>query len=194
MPAEAEGITKRPKAKIVWDNRIELPAGPSRRDPGQHVRGRPILTDPAAGRRNWTANHALRRRDPLPADPSRSQDRCPTSTWQQGDYIIDRVNVVSGGAGHPLGKYDLWIGFFTGTAPNFKNMTVSAGTGRYEGHDDSREDQVCFSSIDLRRRERAMTAEWPKATAKESGKHRQHRRRGSPARASRARRSRGGLR
>ena len=31
--------------------------------------------------------------------------------------------------GYPPGKYELWIGFFTGSAPNFRNMSVSAAPG-----------------------------------------------------------------
>jgi hypothetical protein len=52
-------------------------------------------------------------------------DRCPTSTWQPGDYIVDTYTVTAGGGAFPSGKYDMWIGFFTGSNPNWKNMTVS---------------------------------------------------------------------
>jgi len=54
--------------------------------------------------------------------------RCPTSTWQLGDYIIDRFTTSTGGA-FPGGTYDVWVGFFTGSAPNWKNMTVSEAPG-----------------------------------------------------------------
>jgi hypothetical protein len=125
---EPKGISKRPKGKVVWDNRIELlgwdmPATVQRGSTFEVVLYYKIL-QPVGG--NWTAimhfDGAIR----FSGDHKPIQDRCPTSTWQQGDFIIDRVNVVAGGAGHPLGEYVLWIGFFTGTAPNFKNMTVSA--------------------------------------------------------------------
>ena len=55
--------------------------------------------------------------------------RCPTSTWQPGDYIVDTYTVTAGGGAFPAGKYELWIGFFTGSAPNWKNMTVSEAPG-----------------------------------------------------------------
>lgn len=55
--------------------------------------------------------------------------RCPTSSWQNGDYIVDRFTVRVGGGGFPGGRYDVWLGFFTGTAPSFKNMPVSEAPG-----------------------------------------------------------------
>jgi hypothetical protein len=53
------------------------------------------------------------------------KDRCPTSTWQPGDYIIDTHTISVGGGAFPKGTYELWIGFFTGSAPNWKNMPIS---------------------------------------------------------------------
>lgn len=125
--AEPKQIPNRPKGRVVWDNRIEL-LGWSL--PKTVQRGGKFdvtiyykILQPVGG--NWTAimhfDGAIR----FSGDHKPIQDRCPTSTWQPGDYIIDRVSVVAGSAGHPLGNYDLWIGFFTGTAPNFKNMTIS---------------------------------------------------------------------
>lgn len=124
----APEVPTKPKGKVVWDNRIELlgwkiPPRIQRGSTFEVVLYYKIL-QPVGG--NWTSimhfDGAIR----FSGDHKPIQDRCPTSTWQKDDYIIDRVNVVAGGAGHPLGKYDLWIGFFTGSAPNFKNMTVSA--------------------------------------------------------------------
>jgi hypothetical protein len=125
--AEPKGIRTRPKQQVIWDGRIELlgwsvPKTVQRGSTFEVVLYYKIL-EPVGG--NWTSimhfDGAIR----FSGDHKPIQDRCPTSTWQKGDYIIDRVKVVAGGAGHPLGKYDLWIGFFTGTAPNFKNMPVS---------------------------------------------------------------------
>ncbi|MGE3767341.1 MAG: hypothetical protein AB7L94_34125, partial [Kofleriaceae bacterium] len=72
-------------------------------------------------------------------------DRCPTGTWQPGDYIVDTFTVSAGGKTFPTGKYDLWVGFFTGTAPNWKNMSVS------EAPSDMRDtaDRVKITSIIL---------------------------------------------
>ena len=55
--------------------------------------------------------------------------RCPTSTWQLGDYIIDRFTTSVGGGAFPGGVYDVWLGFFTGAAPNWRNMAVSEAPG-----------------------------------------------------------------
>jgi hypothetical protein len=55
--------------------------------------------------------------------------RCSTSTWQLGDYIVDRFNARAGGGGFPGGRYDVWIGFFTGQAPSWRNMTISEAPG-----------------------------------------------------------------
>ena len=125
--AEPKQIPKKPKGKVVWDNRIELlgwkmPASVQRGSTFEVTIYYKIL-QPVGG--NWTAIMHFDGGIRFSGDHKPIQDRCPTSTWQQGDYIIDTVSVVAGGAGHPLGKYELWIGFFTGTAPNFKNMTVS---------------------------------------------------------------------
>lgn len=50
--------------------------------------------------------------------------RCPTSTWKPGDVIIDRTTVrFRSGVGS--GQYDVWIGFFSGLAPNFKHLPLS---------------------------------------------------------------------
>jgi hypothetical protein len=55
--------------------------------------------------------------------------RCPTSTWQLGDYIIDRFTTSAGGGAFPAGVYEVWTGFFTGSNPNWKNMKVTEAPG-----------------------------------------------------------------
>ena len=55
--------------------------------------------------------------------------RCQTSTWQPGDYIVDTYTVTAGGGAFAKGPYEVWTGFFTGTAPNWKNMPVSEAPG-----------------------------------------------------------------
>jgi hypothetical protein len=50
---------------------------------------------------------------------------CATSFWQKGDYIVDQFDVETGGVGLSAGPYDLWVGFFTGTNPNWTNMKVT---------------------------------------------------------------------
>jgi hypothetical protein len=129
---EPKGIKVRPKARVTFDNKIELlgwdlPARIERGDDFEVVTYWKVLS-PVGGA--WTMimhfDGPLRLRD---GDHKPIMDRCPTSTWQPGDYIIDRHQMKTGGGGFPAGKYDLWVGFFTGTAPNFKNMSVTAAPG-----------------------------------------------------------------
>jgi len=128
---EPKQIRFRPPGRIVWDNKIELlgwdmPARVSRGDRFEVTTYYKILA-PVGG--NWTMimhfDGAIR----FSGDHKPIQDRCPTSTWQPGDYIIDKTTVVAGSGGHPLGPYQLWLGFFTGTAPNYRNMPVSTAPG-----------------------------------------------------------------
>ena len=44
---------------------------------------------------------------------------------QPGDYIVDTYRLTAGGGAFPSGKYEVWTGFFTGSNPNWKNMSVS---------------------------------------------------------------------
>lgn len=57
-------------------------------------------------------------------DPIRG--RCPTSFWKVGDYILDTFEVEAGNASFATQGYDIWVGFFTGSNPNWRNMTVTA--------------------------------------------------------------------
>ncbi len=138
----------RPKGRVVFDNKIELigwdlPKAVSRGDSFEVVTYFKILA-PVGGA--WTMlahfDGPLRLRD---GDHKPIKDRCPTSTWQKGDYIIDRHSMSTGGGNYPAGRYDLWIGFFSGTAPNFRNMPVSVAPG------DMRDtvDRVKITSITL---------------------------------------------
>jgi hypothetical protein len=129
---EPTSIRLRPKARIVWDNKIELigwelPARLRRGESFEVVTYYKILA-PVGG--VWTMlmhfDGPLRLRD---GDHKPIKDRCPTSSWMPGDYVIDRHTMRTSGGGFPAGRYDLWIGFFTGSAPNFRNMTVSAAPG-----------------------------------------------------------------
>jgi hypothetical protein len=127
--AEPKAIPQRPKARIVFDQKIELlgwalPAEVGRGDRFEITLYYKILQpvgsswkslmhfDGAAGRAG-NADH-----EPI-------QGRCPTSTWQPGDFIIDRFTGVAGSGAYPAGRVDVWVGFFTGSAPSFRNMSVS---------------------------------------------------------------------
>lgn len=129
---EPKGIKYRPKARVVFDNKLELlgwdiPPKLERGDDFEVVTYWKVLS-PVGGA--WTMllhfDGPLRLRD---GDHKPIKDRCPTSSWQPGDFVIDRHPMKTGGGGYPPGKYELWIGFFTGSAPNFRNMSVSAAPG-----------------------------------------------------------------
>ena len=58
-------------------------------------------------------------------DPIRG--RCATSFWQPGDYIVDTFSVNAGNVSFNKGAYTVYVGFFTGSNPNWRNMPVSQG-------------------------------------------------------------------
>ena len=130
---EPRDVGVRPKGKVVWDNRIQLLGWDL---PKAVTRGALFnvtiyykILQPVGG--SWKA---LMHFDG-PAGRAGNGDhdpiagRCPTSTWQPGDYIVDRFTARAGGGAFPGGAYDVWIGFFTGTNPNWKNMAVSEAPG-----------------------------------------------------------------
>jgi hypothetical protein len=53
------------------------------------------------------------------------RERCATSFWQEGDYIVDTFTVSAGDITFEPGNYQIRVGFFTGTNPNWKNMKVT---------------------------------------------------------------------
>jgi hypothetical protein len=130
---EPTGIMVRPKGKVVWDGRIQLlgwalpkaVARGARFDVTVYYK----ILQPVGG-----AWKALMHVDGPPGragngDHEPINGRCPTSTWQPGDYIIDRFTTRAGGGAFPAGTYDVWLGFFTGSNPNWRNMPVSEAPG-----------------------------------------------------------------
>jgi hypothetical protein len=124
---EPKQITNRPKGRIVYDNKIELIGWdiPKRVNRGDKftVRMYYKILQPVGG--NWRVlfhfDGALR----FNGDHEPIKGRCQTSTWQPGDYIVDSYTVTAGAGAFTPGPYEVWTGFFTGSAPNWKNMTVS---------------------------------------------------------------------
>jgi hypothetical protein len=139
-------IRYRPKSRVVFDKKIELlgwdlPQKIDRGDQFEVITYFKILCPEREGAAPgvvvpddkctsvggaWTMlmhfDGPLRLRD---GDHKPIKDRCPTSTWRVGDYIIDRHTMSTSGGSFPAGRYELWIGFFTGTSPNFRNMPVT---------------------------------------------------------------------
>jgi hypothetical protein len=56
------------------------------------------------------------------ADHEAALGWCPTSQWKSGQTIVDHVVVQFDAPG----RYSLAIGFFTGAAPQWENLSVSA--------------------------------------------------------------------
>jgi hypothetical protein len=125
--SEPKQIATRPKGRIVLDNRIEILGWdiPKKVHTGERfdVRMYYKILQPVGG--SWTVlfhftGPTYFNGDHLPID-----NKCPTSTWQPGDYIIDTHTVTAAGGGYAVGNYEVLTGFFTGSNPNFKNMAVS---------------------------------------------------------------------
>jgi hypothetical protein len=127
LHAEPKQITTRPKGRIVFDNKIELLGWdmPKRVGRGDKftVRMYYKILQPVGG--NWRVlfhfDGALR----FIGDHEPIKGRCQTATWQPGDFIVDSYTVTAGAGAFTPGPYQVWTGFFTGSNPNWKNMTVS---------------------------------------------------------------------
>ena len=134
---EPKAIPARPKATVAWGdgqtNRIQLLGWDLPRSAPRGTRFDITLyykiLQPVGG--SWkTLVHfdgAAGRAGNGDHDPIAG--RCPTSTWQPGDYIIDRFTASAGSAAFPGGVYDVWIGFFTGSNPNWRNMKLTEAPG-----------------------------------------------------------------
>lgn len=124
---EPKQIPSRPKARVVFDGRIELLGWsiPNRVDRGDRFELKLFykVLQPVGG--NWRVlmhfDGSLR----FNGDHDPIKGRCATATWQPGDYIVDTHTVTAGGGAFRPGTYEIWTGFFTGTNPNWKNMPVS---------------------------------------------------------------------
>lgn len=124
---EPANISQRPKTPVIWDRRLQLLGWsvPARMTRGAHYEITLYykVLQPVGGA--WKALMHFDGPLRFNGDHDPIRGRCPTSTWQPGDYIIDRHTVRAGGGAFPRGRYDVWVGFFTGSAPNWKNMPVS---------------------------------------------------------------------
>jgi hypothetical protein len=120
-------MAQKPKGRVVWDNKIELLGWtiPNRMYRGQKVKVTLYykILQPVGG--TWKSLMHFDGPLRFNGDHPPINDRCPTSTWQPGDYIVDTHELTAGGGAAPSARYDLLIGFFTGTNPNFRNMPLS---------------------------------------------------------------------
>ena len=130
---EPRDIPFRPKGKVVWDSRIQLLGWDLPRKVARGERFDVTLyykvLQPVGGSWKSLMHFDGRAGRAGNGDHDPIGGRCPTSTWQLGDYIIDHFTASAGGGAFPGGTYDVWIGFFTGSNPNWRNMTVSEAPG-----------------------------------------------------------------
>ena len=117
----------RPAAPIVWDDRIELvgwsvPATATR---GEVVEITAYFRVRAPLERAWKVFLHIDGPDwRVNGDHAPAGGRCPTSTWQAGDLVVDRFAVTIH-PDAPDGRFVVWVGFFAGWAPDWVNLDVS---------------------------------------------------------------------
>ena len=140
LHAEPKQITHRPKGKIVFDNKIELLGWdiPDEKHlhTGDHFEMRMyyrVLQSPGGA---WQVLFHFTGPTYFNGDHFPIDNKCPTSTWQPGDYIVDTHTMTAAGGGYASGVYEVHTGFFTGTNPNFKNMTVTEAPNDMRDKDD----------------------------------------------------------
>src|SRR5262249_55405884 len=127
LHSEPPNIQFRPKGRVVFDGRIELlgwsmPKRVSRGDKFTVTTYYKVLQ---AVPGNWRILYHFDGSLRFNGDHEPIKGRCQTSTWQPGDFIVDENTVTAGAGTFATGSYEVWTGFFTGSAPNWKNMTVS---------------------------------------------------------------------
>jgi len=129
LRTEPPHIAHRPKGRVVWDNKIELlgwdiPSTVSRGSRFDVTMYYKILAPPGGAYTTLFHFDAPYGRafngDHVPLD-----NKCATSTWQAGDYVVDTYEVTAGYTTTPKGPVDVWTGFFTGSTGNYKNMPLS---------------------------------------------------------------------
>ncbi|MDB4960330.1 MAG: hypothetical protein JWP01_329 [Myxococcales bacterium] len=129
--AEPKNIPNRPKGTVVFDRKVELLGWdiPAKMARGSKVQVKVYYKVLAPVGGAWKSLMHFDGPLRFNGDHAPIKERCPTSTWQPGDYIIDTHTISVGGGAFPRGNYELWIGFFTGSAPNWKNMAVTEAPG-----------------------------------------------------------------
>jgi hypothetical protein len=130
LRAEPDGIRARPPGRVVWGERAEhieligwdVPATVRRGQPFEVVfyfRALAPLDRPWMVFVHVDGDHARHLVDHEPLGGA-----CPTSAWQPGDILVDRVTTTMNPAGIHAGRYEMWIGFFTGWVPSWRNFGV----------------------------------------------------------------------
>ncbi|MBL8624456.1 MAG: sigma-70 family RNA polymerase sigma factor [Myxococcales bacterium] len=137
LRAEPAGIRARPPARVVWGERAEQIELVGWDLPTRVQRGTPFalvlyLRALAPLDRPWTVFvHVDGDRARHLADHEPLGGACPTSAWQPGDVLVDRVTTTVR-PDLPTGRYAVWIGFFTGWVPTFRNLEVHTAPAAME--------------------------------------------------------------
>ena len=127
LHAVSDSISNRPSARVAWEESLEL-AGwelPARIGVGEpfHLTLYFKVLKPLD--RSWKIFiHMDGPTMRINADHDPLGGRCPTSTWKPGDVIVDRT-ALRVDPSFDGGKYDVWIGFFGGMDPNWRNLSLS---------------------------------------------------------------------
>ncbi len=120
-------IANRPATRVAWDESIELLGWelPARVRVGESFQIVLFYKVIKPIDRSWNIFiHLDGPKLRVNADHDPLGGRCPTSTWKPGDVIVDRGSVRVDPS-YEDGSYVVWIGFFGGWAPSWRNLGVS---------------------------------------------------------------------
>ena len=120
-------IANRSTARVAWEESIQLLGweAPSRIRAGEPFQIVLILKVLKPLDRSWKIFvHAEGPKVRVNADHEPLGGRCPTSTWKAGDVIVDRTELRVDPS-FDRGAYRIWIGFFSGWEPSWRNLVLS---------------------------------------------------------------------
>ena len=120
--------THRPAGRIAWDDKVELVGWdmPDKVHLGDSVDVAVYYRVLQPLGRSWKAfvHIDIPKKTRVSADHDPLAGRCPTSSWQPGDLLVDRFTTR---ITDTAGTYQVWIGFFRGWAGNWINLPISDG-------------------------------------------------------------------
>jgi RNA polymerase sigma factor (sigma-70 family) len=125
QPHDVPPSLTRPPSRVVWNQQLELIGWslPSTASAGRPIELTIVYRAAQPVDRDWRIfAHFDSPATRVNADHEPAIGWCPTSQWKRGQTIVDHVVVQF----EQPGRYSLEIGFFTGNAPNWENLTVSA--------------------------------------------------------------------
>jgi hypothetical protein len=120
-------IANRPVARVAWEESIQLLGweAPTRVRAGEPFQVVLIYKVLKPLDRSWKIFvHAEGPKMRVNADHEPLGGRCPTSTWKAGDVIVDRTELRVDSS-FDRGAYRIWIGFFSGWEPSWRNLVLS---------------------------------------------------------------------